>query len=105
MKPGLAFAFFKDVQQSFYYENNMPGDIDTYIALAQKHGLDPKEFHILFNADQSKVDTYAEFELAAKMGVRSFPTLIAKIDNKLYIASSGYQKADRIIKLLRGRGM
>ncbi|MBC7884068.1 MAG: DsbA family protein [Saprospiraceae bacterium] len=105
LKPGISYEYFKAAQESFYFHNNLPNDIDTYINLAVKFGINPEKFHKLFIAKQSQADTYSEFDLASAMGVKGFPSLIAKIDGKLYIVTSGYQKADRIIKLLHGRGL
>ena len=85
--------------------NALPNDDDTYVQLAAKMGLDPEKFHKQYRDDQTKADTYAEFELAQRMGVQGFPTLIAKIDGKLYIATNGFQKAERIITLLKNRGL
>lgn len=99
------YAYFKAVQSSFYYHNALPNDDDTYVQLAAKMGLDPEKFHKQYRDDQTKADTYAEFELAQRMGVQGFPTLIAKIDGKLYIATNGFQKAERIITLLKNRGL
>ena len=99
------YAYFKAVQSSFYYHNALPNDDDTYVQLAAKMGLDPEKFHKQYRDDQTKADTYAEFELAQRMGVQGFPTLIVKIDGKLYIATNGFQKAERIITLLKNRGL
>ncbi len=105
MKPEIKFDFFKAAQESFYIHNNLPNDDDTYVQLAGRFGINPETFHNRFKKDQAKLDAYSEFDLAAKMGVASFPALIAKIDGKLYLVTNGYQKAERIIKLLENRGL
>ena len=105
MDASKQYAYFKSVQNAFYYHNALPNDDDTYVQLAAKMGLDPEKFHKLYRNDQTKADTYAEFDLAQRMGVQGFPTLIAKIDGKLYIATNGFQKAERIITLLKNRGL
>jgi putative protein-disulfide isomerase len=105
LKPSIKYEYFKAVQTSFYYHNTLPNDEDTFVQLAIKFGIDGETFHKLFRKQQSKLDVFSEFELAQKMGVQGFPCLIAKIDGKLYVATNGYQKADRIIKLLQNRGL
>ena len=105
MNPDIKFDFFKAIQESFYIQNNLPNDDDTYVQIAVKMGLDPEKFHSLFKKSQAKMDAYSDFDLAVAMGVTSFPALIAKIEGKLYMVSNGYQKAERIIKLLQNRGL
>jgi protein-disulfide isomerase-like protein with CxxC motif len=39
------------------------------------------------------------------MGIAGFPSLVAKIDGKLFLVTNGYQKADKIITLLRNKGL
>jgi putative protein-disulfide isomerase len=103
LKPGIRLEYFKAVQKAFYQDNILPNDVDAYVQLAISMGMDGKTFHEKFKHRQSKADTYSEFELAAAMGVRSFPTLIAKMNGKLYLVSNGYSKADKMIALLHGK--
>lgn len=105
LKPEVQYEYFKAVQHSFYYENNLPNDDNTYVALAQNFGIDGATFNAAFKNPQSKMDVYSEFDLAASMGITSFPTLIAKINGKLYVATNGFQKAEKIITLLKNRGL
>lgn len=105
LDPKIKYEYFKAVQVSFYFHNTLPNDDDTYVQLAAKFGLDPEVFHKLYKSKQSKLDAYSEFELAQKMGVQGFPSLIAKINGKLYTVTNGFQKADRIITLLRNRDL
>ncbi|MFZ1524030.1 MAG: DsbA family protein [Saprospiraceae bacterium] len=105
MKPAIQYDYFKAVQESFYIHNHLPNDDDTYVQLAAGLGLDAKEFHKRFKQSQTKMDAYSDFDLAGSMGIKSFPALVAKIDGKLYMVTDGYQKADRIIKLLENRGL
>jgi len=105
LKPGVGYEYFKAVQESFYFHNNLPADIDTYIHIGERFGIDPKEFHQKFIDKQSKADAYSDFDLANTMGVKGFPSLIAKIDGKLYLVTNGYKKGEDIIKLLKGRGL
>jgi len=105
LRPELKYDFFKAVQESFYIHNNLPNDIDTYVQIAAGLGIDPETFHKKFIKPQAQLDAFADFDLAGSMGIQGYPALIAKIDGKLYLATSGYQKAERIIKLLENRGL
>ncbi len=105
INPALKAPFFKEVQKAFYQDNILPNDIDAYVQIAIKMGLDGQDYHTRLKNRQSKADTYSEIDLAATMGVRSFPTLIVKMNGKLYIAASGYTKSEIIIAKLKGRGL
>ncbi|MBK8518557.1 MAG: DsbA family protein [Saprospiraceae bacterium] len=105
IKPEIKYEYFKAVQESFYILNKLPNDDDTYVQIAAGFGIDPESFHNSFKKSQAKMDAYSEFDLSVAMGVQSFPALIAKIDGKLYLVSNGYQKAERIITLLKNRGL
>ncbi len=105
INPEIKYEFFKAVQESFYIHNHLPNDDDTYVQIAAKFGIDAETFHARYKKDQAKMDAYSEFDLTTAMGVTGFPALIAKIDGKLYRVADGYQKADRIIKLLENRGL
>jgi putative protein-disulfide isomerase len=104
LKPGIRFEYFKAVQKAFYQDNILPNDVDAYVQLAASFGIDAETFHKKFKGSQSKADTYSEFDLAASMGVTSFPTLIAKMNGKLFLVSAGYANADTLIAKLKGRG-
>ena len=105
MNPEIKYDFFKEVQKSFYLYNDLPNEEDTYVQIAAKLGLDPEIFHKNFRNRQSSMNAYSDFDLATAMGVQGFPTLIAKIEGKLYLVTNGYQKADKIILSLRNRGL
>jgi putative protein-disulfide isomerase len=102
--PGIKYDYFNAVQTAFYQDNIKPNDVDAYVQLAIKLGLDGQAFHKKFQHRQSRGDAYSEFDLAGAMGVKSFPTVIAKMNNKLYLVTSGYANADKMIAILKGRG-
>lgn len=105
LDPKSKYPFFKATQESFYMNNQLPGEEDTYVSIANKLGLDTESFLKMFRSKESKAEIYSEFELAQKMGIAGFPSLVAKIDGKLFLVTNGYQKADKIITLLRNKGL
>lgn len=105
MKPTVQYEYFKALQTSFYYHNTLPNDDDTYVQLAAQYGIDAESFHKKYMEPITKMDTYSEFDLANSMGVKGFPTLILKMQDKLYLVTSGYQKAENIITILKNRGL
>lgn len=105
LKPEIKYDFFKAVQESFYYHNDIPGATETYAKIAVRFGINKSTFVKQFEDAKAKTDTQAEFELAQAMGVRGFPSLMVKIDGKVYFVSNGFQKAGRIITVLREKGL
>lgn len=105
LAPEKKYQYFKLVQRGFYYHNLLPHDAENYARMASECGVDFDQFLQIFESRQAKAEVYSDFELAEKLGATGFPTLIAKIDGKLYLAAQGYQKADKIITLLKSRGL
>jgi putative protein-disulfide isomerase len=103
LMPDKKYEYFQAVQNAFYQDNILPNDVDAYVQIAIKIGMDGRTFHEKFKKRQSKADTYSEIDLAAKMGVTSFPTLIAKRNGKLFIVAQGYTDSEIMIAKLRGR--
>lgn len=98
MKPEIAFDFFKALQKAFYVKNKNTNNIETYLELAEQFGLDKAAFKKSFEAEESKEDIRIEFEYAASLGVRGFPTVILKTGEEDYsLIGNGYQKAEQVV--------
>lgn len=104
LKREAMYDFFKAVQKSFYYDNANHLEEDTYISIAKSFGIDEKKFTEMYRSRNGKMTSYKDFELAQQMGVRGFPSLIAKIDGKYYQIANGYSKAEKMILRLRNNG-
>lgn len=104
LKPSAMYAYFKAVQRAFYFDNADHLTEDTYLSLAKTFDIDEEKFRAMFRSPEGKMTAYKDFELAQLMGVRGFPTLIAKIDGKYFQIASGYSKADKMINRLRNNG-
>ncbi|MEO1259884.1 MAG: DsbA family protein [Bacteroidota bacterium] len=98
MNPAIEFAFFKAVQQSFYFKNNDPNLTETFVNLAGAFDLDKNEFRQLFESDEMKVKVRQDFEHSAEMGVRGFPTVLLQKGEELFLLSNGYVKAGNIVE-------
>lgn len=90
MKPEILLDFFKSVQQAFYVHNKNTNDITTYLELAEEYGLDKDEFERLYQSEELKKRTNEEFYAARNMGVNSFPTVLMRQADSLYIVARGY---------------
>ena len=97
MKPAIAFDFFKSIQKAFYVENKNTGDLATYLELAEQFGLDAQAFQEAYLSEEMKSATSAEFEYAASLGVRGFPTVILKQGTEYTLISNGFEKAENIV--------
>jgi putative protein-disulfide isomerase len=78
-------------------------DVNTYLSIMEHLNLDTKTFHKEIYRDKAKDLVYADFELTKQLGVAGFPTLILRSENKYYRLTSGYAKADKIIRIIEDR--
>lgn len=104
MNPSIELAFFKDIQTAFYVENKNTNNIDTYITLVKKHKLNETEFATLFNSEEMKKATLADFQLSSQLGATGFPATIIMHEGKTYTIARGYAKAkdmrEQILKII-----
>jgi putative protein-disulfide isomerase len=103
--PEHEYAFFQLLQKAFFHDNQSPVEVLTYLSILEHLKLDTKEFNKLIYKDDAKDFVNEDFQLTQDLGVNGFPTLIAKVDGKYYRLTSGYMKADRLINMLKDRGM
>lgn len=105
LNPQKTYEYFKSLQKAFYVENLIPTDLDVLTQLAFEVGINPEDFKNTYRNPQAKADVYSEFDLANALGAKGFPTLIAKINQRMFLVTSGYQKSDKIILSLKNRGL
>lgn len=98
MKPEIELEFFKAVQTTFYIDAANMRSAETFVKLAKQFGLDPVKYKSLFESNEMKAATREDFQLAAEMGVRGFPSLLLNIGGKLYPIANGYMSFERLKK-------
>lgn len=103
--PDLTYEYFKRIQKGFYYYNQWPGDPFFYGSVAQALNVEKNLFISKMESEDMKNTTRKSFEWAASLGVRSFPTLMAKINGQWVVISQGYQKAEKMIPILKRKGI
>nr|HIL76554.1 DsbA family protein [Rhodospirillales bacterium] len=91
MKPNVVLSFYESVSRSFYSENKNTTVSNTFKPLAEKVGIDFKEFDQIFNSSQIKDETKSDFQFSKKIGVTGFPTVLVKEGEKLALLTAGYQ--------------
>ncbi len=84
------FDFFKDVQQAFYVENQDTNDVQTYLPIAEKHGISASEFQKEFESMEAIALSYQDFGTAKSMGVTGFPTIVFGYQNQLHALAIGF---------------
>ncbi|MFK8037260.1 MAG: DsbA family protein [Crocinitomicaceae bacterium] len=92
--PSKELAFFKAVQTAFYHDNKNTNQLETYLEIAKKMAIDVNKFAELFESDEAKYNTKADFQLSSEMGVKGFPTTIIKKGKEFIMLSNGYRELE-----------
>ncbi|MEL6863232.1 MAG: DsbA family protein [Bacteroidota bacterium] len=103
LAPNKELAFFKAIQDAFYAQNQNTNQIDTYLAIAQKLDIDQEKFQKAFSSEEMKVAVRRDFERAAEMGIRGFPSMVLQKGEKLFLIANGYRTAEQIIEAVEQR--
>lgn len=94
--PDKEFAFFKAVQYGFYQKNEDPKKVDFYQSICKDMGIDFVDFSSKFLSDTYKQLVREDFAASAEMGVRGFPSIVLKKEDKLYLIASGYAEFEQM---------
>jgi putative protein-disulfide isomerase len=105
LNPSVTYEYFKKIQRGFYYDNHNPLDLTFYTDIAQDLGMDTLLFKNTMQSQELMNATQQSFQWASQMGVRGFPSLLAKINDEWILLSNGYQKAENIISNLKKSGL
>lgn len=97
----LVLDFFVATQKKFYVDSQDPKQVDFYKSICDELDLDFETFAKLFNSDEIKAQTTAEFNISRNWGVTGYPTLLASDGAQLQLISSGYQKSELIIERIK----
>jgi putative protein-disulfide isomerase len=80
------------VQRAFFHDGLSLNDAKTYRKIADDFGLDSDEVVSAFKS----ADPDTDFAVAARLGVSSFPTLIAVRGNDAFVLARGHASAEQI---------
>lgn len=100
MDASIELPFFKAVQHAFFVENKDMRDPDTFTEIAKNFGLDTNEYRKKFESEETRYSTRADFQLAAEMGVRGFPSVVLRHNGQLYLVANGYRKTEDLSKTI-----
>lgn len=81
--------FIAAIQHAFYFEGKSLSDIQTYLNIAERMGLDHTTLKKKLNDNTILTDVHAEFSLAQQLKVEGYPTLLLKKENEyIYLGGS-----------------
>ena len=97
-----AIVYLKRVHAAFYAQNQDVTEASILADLAGECGLDRGEFLHAFCSEEVKQETWQDFAIAQRAGIRGFPCLIAGVGEGAgySIVTMGYQSTDRILQSL-----
>ena len=100
MDEGKEWSFFHTIQEAFYAKNQDVTNLESLAYLAGEWLEQVSIFseHMKNEAWQRK--TYAQFQEARDLGIRSFPSLLVKKGNLVMPVTVGYQAMEGIIPRL-----
>ena len=86
------------IQNAYYQQALNPSDNNVLINLATQIGLPEKYFQDKFFAEQTQLLLQQQLVHCQQMNVRSYPSLILKIDTSYWPVSIDYHNADSILE-------
>jgi putative protein-disulfide isomerase len=101
-RSGLGLACLKAVHRAFYAENRDVTRAEVLAEVAAAIGLDREGFLAAFGSDGAREETWTDFAIAQKAGIRGFPTLLGGVaeEGAYGIVTQGFQPAERILPVL-----
>lgn len=96
MKPGSELVYLAKLQEAFYRKGLDPTDTDILASLAQTVGVSTEDFRTYFDSEEAKTATRNDFVVAAKMGVRGFPTLIGVEGGQGQVLAPGWMRTEDV---------
>jgi putative protein-disulfide isomerase len=106
MKLESSVLFAHQIQNAFYYYGKNLNEINTYLEITEKAGLNTDDFSLLYHSELSKTKTEEDYYLTQQFGISGFPTMIAHHDGQYFLLARGYSDFElvdkTIFKILNG---
>ncbi len=96
------YDYFRALQEAFYARNEDVTQPEVLAELAVPLGMEKKAFLDVYEQASVATLTEEDFQAARVLGVQGFPTLLLRLDGKLFPLTQGYRPYDRLEPLLRG---
>ena len=91
LAPGAVFPMFKAIQAAFYSEGLDVTHSDVLGRLAEGLGVEKTAFVSAFESDAARAKTLAHFQMARKLDVRGFPTVVLQQGENHQAVTTGYR--------------
>lgn len=103
LAPYKEWDFFKAVQKAFYLENKNTHDVQTYLEIAKRMGINTSDFKKAFESEEMKIAVRNDFTSAAELGIRGFPAVVLQVGDQYYLVANGYTTSDRLVQTIKGQ--
>lgn len=91
LAPTAVFPLFKAIQMAFYGEGRDVTHHEVLAALAEGMGVEKTAFLAAFGSEKVRAKTLAHFQMARKLKVNGFPTLVAQRGEQHQVLATGYR--------------
>jgi len=98
--PEASFSFAKDLQQALFIDGKRLDQLDTYLPLLEKYGIDANLFASQWLSEENLASSHAEFNRASSM-VNGFPTLLIEKNGIPQVLTAGYLELNETIEQLK----
>ena len=96
INPGVTFSLLKAIQSAFYLDQSDVTKTEVLTSLASAVGIDSDQFVALFESNEMRSQTLAQFNKSRGWGVHGFPTLILQDGQGYSQLSNGYATLDEL---------
>jgi putative protein-disulfide isomerase len=91
-----ALQFFTGLQRAYYAQSRDVTSADVLADIAAEFGHDREEFAALFAKPETAQRTIADFQLAQRLGVSGFPTVLINDGHGYAYLTNGYQPIEQL---------
>lgn len=96
LAPEAVFPLFKAIQAAFYGEGLDVTQPEVLARLAEGQGVAATDFLAAFASDAVRGKTLAHFQMARKLDVRGFPTVVVQRGEQYQVITTGYRPLDEM---------
>lgn len=97
LDPEAVFPLFKAIQAAFYTEGRDVTQTELLAELAAGQGVDKSDFLTAFESDAAKAKTLAHFQMARRLEVRGFPTVVLQQGAQHQFLTRGYRSLAELV--------
>ncbi len=91
IKPAAVWPFYESIHKGYYVEDTDTTALETFMAYAEREGIDGDEFKAAFESDAMRQETLEDFAWCQQTGVTGFPTVVLREDEHMAALTIGYR--------------